>query len=327
MGRRRQSNFALPPKMHLKSGCYYYVTSGKPRKWIRLHEDLAKARVLWAQLEGGGGTVSNLFTVHLDEYLASEKFAKLAKATRRQYENVAIRLREVFKGATLGVITPSHVALWLDKHPSAIQANTGKAIMSNVFDIAVRYGVVDRNPCREISYLRVKSRDRVVTPAEYESMRNAAPDFVQIAMDIAALTGTRIQDILDIKLQDCSESGLFISQGKTKKRMFFEFSPALAAVIARARALPRPIRGLHLLCTRRGQPYRYGTFNWHWLKVVRSVGVEGVHFNDLRAKAAMDAKAMGYDAQKLLGHSSPAMTDIYLRDKEIARVQALPGKA
>ena len=51
MGRRRQSNLDLPPRMHLKSGTYYYVTTDKPRKWISLGKDLNDARRKWADIE------------------------------------------------------------------------------------------------------------------------------------------------------------------------------------------------------------------------------------------------------------------------------------
>jgi integrase len=311
--------------MHIKGGCYYYVTSTKPRKWIRLCKELPKARILWAQIENGESSNTSMFNTLLDGYLVSKPFLKLAKNTRQQYENLAIKIREVFKGATIGVITPAHIAMWMDNHCSEIQANTGKAIISNVFIAAIRLGLVDRNPCKEIAYHQIEGRDVLITDTQYMAIWNRAEPHVQIAMDIAYLTGTRIQDILDIKLQDISADGLFIAQGKTKKRILFVSSPALNEVIARAKALPRPVRGMHLLCNCRGRPYPYETFNDHWLDAVRSVGLDGVvHFHDIRAKAATDAKEMGLDYQSLLGHSTLAMSDKYIRSRSIAKVAPLP---
>ena len=325
MGRRRQSNLTLPPRMHFKGGCYYYVTSIIPRKWIKLHPELSKARILWAQLENGEARCSNLFSARLDEYLVSQKFLKLADNTRRQYESVSVKLREFFKGATLGVITPAHIAQWLDNYPSPIQANTGKAVISNVFQIAVRHGVVNRNPCKEIAYNSISGRDRLISDDEYRRIWGLAEAHVQIAMDIGYLTGTRIQDILDIKLQDISTDGLYIRQGKTKKRMLFLFSPALEEVLERVRSMPRPIRGMHLLCNRYGQPYGYRTFNAHWLKAVRAAGVEEVHFHDIRAKAATDAKERGLDYQALLGHTTREMSERYIRLRKVEKVVSLPA--
>lgn len=323
MGRQRQNNLGLPPRMQKKGNAFYYVASTTPRKWLPLGNDLAKARVRWAQLENGDNVDSRMFCTRLDEYLVSPKFEKLAEKTRKQYENVAKALREYFKGAAMSNIAPAHVALWMDDHPSQIQANTGKAIISNVFAVAVRHGIVDRNPATEIKYHQIAGRDRLITDDEFLLIWGKAQPHVQIAMDIGYLTGTRIQDILDIKLQDITDEGLHIRQGKTKKKMVFLMSPALEDAIAKARALPRPIRGMHLLCNRRGQPYSYRTFNDHWLEAVRAVGVEGIHFHDIRAKAATDAEDMGLDYQALLGHTTKAMSDKYLRVKRIAKVPAL----
>jgi integrase len=281
---------------------------------------------LWAQIENGHLGNSNLFTVRLDEYLVPPKFLALADKTRRQYEHVAIKLREFFKGATMGVITPAHIALWMDNHPSLIQANTGKAIVSNVFLVAVRHGLVDRNPCKEISYHVPSKRDRLITDDEYRAIRSRAQPFVQIAMDIAYLTASRVQDILDIMLRDITDKGLFIQQGKTGKRMLFSLNDDLREVLTRARTLPRSIRGMHLLCNRKGQPYLYGVFNWHWLKAVRAAGVQGVHFHDIRAKSATDAKGQGLDYQKLLGHTSRAMSDRYIRGREIEIIAPLTAQ-
>jgi integrase len=325
MGRPRTTRLDLPPHMHQKGGMYYYVTTGHPRKWIKLHSDLAKARVLWAQIENGPGGAGGNFATHLDEYLASRRFAELADKTRRQYEFVAGQLREFFSGSTLDIIEPAHVATWMDEHPSKIQANTGKAIISTVFEIACRQGQSRQNPAKLIRYHRITGRDRLITDAEYRAIWKAAEPHVQIAMDIGYLTGARVQDILDIKLQDIEADGVFVKVGKTKKRMLFLWSDGLREVIARAKALPRSIRGMHLICDRQGKPYRYGTFNGHWLDAVRDAKVEAVHFHDIRAKAATDAKAMGMDYQALLGHASKAMSDRYIRQREISKVGALPA--
>lgn len=310
--------------MHLKDGIYYHVASTKPRRWTKLHADLAKARILWAQIENGTGGSGDTFVAALDDYLVSQRFLDLAEKTRKQYEHVAGELRTFFNDATLSIITPAHVALWMDNHRSRIQANTGKAVMGNVFDIAVRHGLIERNPAREIRYHTIAGRDRILTDEEYRAIWLAAPEHVRIAMDIAYLTGSRISDILAIKLQDITPDGIYIRQIKTKKRMLFLWSTALEDIVARAKALPRSIRGMHLICQHRGQPYRYETFNEHWRTAYREVGIEDLHFHDIRAKAATDAKAMGMDYQALLGHASKAMSDRYIRQREIERVTTLP---
>jgi integrase len=211
----------------------------------------------------------------------------------------------------------------MDNYPSNVQANTGRAIMANVFAVAVRHGIVNLNPAKEISANPVVTRDRILTDAEFQAIYAKAAPHIQILMDIGYLTGSRIQDILDIRLQDISHAGLFIQQGKTKKKMLFIPSPALDDAIARARTLPRPVRGMHLICDHSGKAYPYGTFWNHWTAATAAAGIENAHFHDIRAKAATDAKDMGLDYQKLLGHTTQAMSDKYIRTKSIQKVASL----
>jgi hypothetical protein len=46
-----------------------------------------------------------------------------------------------------------------------------------------------------------------------------------------------------------------------------------------------------------------------------------VRLNDQRAKSATDAKRQGKNPRALLGHSSEAMTERYIREREIAEVE------
>jgi integrase len=278
---------------------------------------------MWAVHENGGDTWSDKFNDRLDLYLVSAKFNELSEKTRIQYDCVAKTLRKYFQDATLSSIKPQHIALWMDNHKSKVQANTGKAIISNVFEVACRHGLVDSNPTKAIKYHHLAGRDTLITDDEYRKIWNAADDHIRIAMDIAYLTGARIRDILDIRLQDILSDGVYIKVGKTGKKMLFVWSDGLQEVVARARALPRSIRGMHLICDRQGKPYKYGTFNEHWLKTIRPLGLDGLHFHDIRAKAATDAKELGMDYQSLLGHASRAMSDRYLRTREIERVAPL----
>ena len=51
MGRKRQGNHNLPPRMNVKNGWYYHVSSTIPRKWTPLGDDLNEARRKWAEME------------------------------------------------------------------------------------------------------------------------------------------------------------------------------------------------------------------------------------------------------------------------------------
>ena len=326
MGRKRQSNHSLPPRMHLKAGTYYYVTSAPARKWIRLDKDLARAKLLWAQLESGKPLGGSFFPALLQQWMASDQYMALADATKKTYQTLIDLLPSVFDGP-LEAIKPMHVARFMDAHESKAQANLGRVILSNVFDFAIRRGVVDcPNAAKMVPKFTIKGRDRFLTDEEFNLIRENGNDVVKVAMDIAYYTGARITDVLKLRLADCRDEGLFVEQHKTGKRQLFTWSDSLRDAIATAKKLPRPIRGLHLLCTNKGKPYTYSAFYTIWNGACTRAGVKDVHFHDIRGKAATEAKQQGQDYQALLGHASKAMSDKYIKRREIERVEPVKSR-
>lgn len=325
MGRRREKNLDLPPRMQQKGNAFYYVTSTKPRQWIALGSDLDEARKQWAILENGPrdeSLVENL----VDKWLNSDAFDQLAPSSRICYESVSKQVKAFFRGAHAADVKPSHVAQWMDEHKSRSQANLGRAVLSNVMAIAVRRGFIDRNPVTEIKRHNMKARDRYLTDAEYRAIREQATPVLRAAMDISYITAARISDVLAIRLAHWNDDGLLIRQIKTKKVQLFKRTPTLETVIEQAKAIKRPVRGLYLLCTLRGQPYSYATINTWWQEAREKAGIADAHFHDIRAKSATDAKRDGIDYQALLGHSTKAMSDRYIKIEEAQAVDVLQRK-
>ncbi len=325
IGRTRQSNFDLPPRMHIKCGTYYYVTRGMPRKWIRLGKDLNDARRLWEDIEAiPCSRNENGLASLIDDWMASAEFAKLADNTRKQYKNVTKQLKQAFHDfASVAEIKPHHVAGWQDGHHSKVMANTGKSILTTVLNIAIRRGIVERNPAKEVENITVSRRNRYITDEEYLAIREKATPVLRAAMDLSYVTGARIGDILDIHLSQITPEGLTIRQEKTKKLQFFKRNAALDAAIENAKAIKRPVRGLYLLCTMRGQQYDYQQLNQWWIKARTEAGIPDVHFHDIRGKSATDAKRGGQDYQALLGHTTKAMSDSYIKLEDAQVVEPL----
>jgi len=325
MGRRRKNNLDLPPRMAQKGSAYYYVTSTKPRRWIPLGSDLTEARRKWADLENGPREENRIDNL-IDAWISSPAFSKLAASSRICYESVSKQVKEYFKDGYAADIKPHHVAGWMDDHPSKSQANLGRALLSNVMALAVRKGYIDRNPVAEIKRHNLKSRGRYITDDEYRTIRAHAHPVLKAAMDISYVTAARISDILAIHLSNWTPEGLTVKQIKTGKLQLFRRSPALEAVIESAKAIPRPVRGLYLLCTQRGKPYSYATINTWWQQAREKSGIEDVHFHDIRGKSATDAKKDGIDYQALLGHTTKAMSDRYIKIEEAQQVETLQRK-
>jgi len=119
---------------------------------------------------------------------------------------------------------------------------------------------------------------------------------------------------------------LSVQQKKTGKKQLFIHTPALNEAFEAAKALPRPVRGMTLLCTRTGSQYSTNTLRNMWQAAVKDSGVKDIHFHDIRAKSATDAKKLGMDYQKLLGHTNKAMSERYIRLREVDQVVTLPKR-
>lgn len=322
MGRRRKSLLDLPPRMHLKSGTYYYVTTGTPRKWIKLSKDLDEARFAWAKIESGESN-GMLLSRMIDDWMQTEAYTSLSYNTHKVYRSVIKQLKAVFNEFSVQDIEPKHIAEWQDAHHSKVMSNTGKSILTTVLNIAVRKGYINRNPAKEIENIPVSRRKRYLTDEEYKEIRKHASEPLAAAMDISYATGARISDVISIRLQDITDEGLMIRQIKTKKLQFFKMTDSLKAAIDAAKKIPRPVRGMYLLCTLRGRPYQYAQMNAWWVAARDAAGVSDAHFHDIRGKSATDAKRLGQDYQSLLGHTTKAMSDSYIKLEDAQIVEPL----
>ncbi len=327
MGRKRSGNFNLPPHMHKKGRCYYYVMStGAKRKWIKLSADYSEALAKWAELEGStpsGETIAQA----IDRYLV-EVVPLKAEKTQREYSRQAGKLRSIWDGRRLDEVRPMHIAEYLDRHPHKVSANREVSLLSSIYSYAMRWGWCDHNPCMGIRRHSEKPRERYLEDLELGVLKEAASDQFKCILDLAYLTAMRKGDLLRLKLSDIRDDGLYVQQGKTGKRQIFELTPDLQSLLSRIRKLRRRVGTLWLFATRNGQPYTGSGFDSIWRRLVKRSGVKDVHFHDIRAKSITDAKRLGgldY-AQALAGHENRDTTEGYIKAKETERIRPLDRK-
>ena len=332
MGRRRKNNFNLPPRMYLKHGAYYYVS--RENKWIRLSDDKAIAFSKWAEIEGETPSIDGLekpivgsMGALIDKYMI-EIAPKKAKTTYSGNLIEAKNLKSVFDKTLVLAVRPMHIAKYLDIRgiKAPIRANREISLLSHIFSYAMRWGQLDKNPCLGVAKHPEKGRDRYITDLEFESVKNLASELISTVMDFAYITALRKGDILNLRLDKVTEEGILITQSKTGSKQLYERTNGLTAIVAKARALKRPVRGLYLFCTRQGHPYSDIGFKAMWNRVQikwAESGGQRFTFHDIRAKSLIDAKRLGLDAQSLAGHSSAAMTEHYIKQRDFIRVKGI----
>jgi len=316
MGRKRSKNHHLPPHMAQKGQAYYYVTNSTPRKWIPLGNDLHQARLKWAELEREPIDPQDKTFAVIAERYRREVLNQKAQRTQRDYRESLERLVSVFGHIPIDAITPQDVREYMNRRgeKAKVRANREKAMLSTLYNHAREWGYTTAaNPCAGVKGFKEAGRDRYVENAEYMAVWQAASVPIQDAMDIAYLTGQRPADVLKMRRADIRDGFLWVTQNKTGQKLRVEIIGTLKTVLDRVLSRPRAASGLSLIQNEKGQPLSISELRGGFDRAREKAGVS-FQFRDLRAKAATDTEDL-HHAQKLLGHTTRAMTEHYTRKR------------
>lgn len=329
MSRPRKTNKHLPQYVTVIHGSYWYrPPDGKP---VRIAPEGAEHLVWKFMAELTLPTPSPVGTATLKTYFERYKreiVPTLAPRTQKDYARHIAVLDRSFGHMRPDDMKPKDVGQFLDRPKGRIQANRQVAVLSAIYAKMVgRWYVADRNPCIGVERNSSKKRTRYVTDQEFSAMYSMCSLRLQLAMDLALLTGQRQGDLLGLPWKNVTEEGILFRQGKTGKRLLVGLSPSLEAVLARARQMVPVVEiGGYVLRTRRGKPYTSEGFRAMWQRTMRRAVKKGLlaerfTFHDLRAKSVSDTT----DIQKAFeraGHTSMAMTrGVY--DRGIRKVTPL----
>ena len=260
----------------------------------------------------------------------------LAPRTQTDYRRHCATLRRLFGHLDATTLEPRTFAEYLNEvKRGRFERVRRLAVLSAAFTIAVRrWFWIKTNVLRDVERPKSRPRDRLISDEEFAACKALAPKRVQLAMQLALLTGQRQGDIIRFRWADIHEATvegrtfneLQIQQSKTGKRMAIEITPELEVVLDQCWQLKGggSEGSEFVLPTKFGRPFTSAGFRATWqrtrLKWER-LGNENFRFHDIRALAATKCPTLEA-AQQLLGHSSPALTrKIYRRGVE--RVQPL----
>ena len=312
--RPRKTDRHLPACVYHRHGAYWLVKQGK---WTRLGTTLQEALASYAsQVDPAPqGSMPAL----IDEALAVMR-PRLSKNTVKQYADAAKKVKPIFAEFCPEQVQQRHIAqVKLTFADTPAMANRCLSLLRSVFAYALEQQLIDSNPAVGVKRHLEKKRERLITMAEFQAIRDKAGARLQIIMDLLFVTGQRVNDVLSIRYSQISERGIEFRQQKTGAKVLVN-APELAGIIERAKSLHGNVRALTLLHNRRGRAPDYSTVKLQWEKARKAAKVEDATLRDIRAMSLTAAKAQGLDATALAGHSSPAMTQRYLRDKRVPAV-------
>lgn len=317
MGRRRTKNLDLPPRLYLRGSSYYYVSADK--RWHRLGKDKGRALRLWAELEclPLHVTVGELVRRYVAECLE-----KCAQSTRKRYAGYARTIDEKFGTLPADDLTRFALARWRDGgEVKPGWFNGCLSVLRKAYRKGGEWGWSKTNEADHVDFNATEPRGRYVTDAEFRAMRAIAPAWLQTAMDLSYLTGMRESDVISLRWNAVADR-LYVEQIKTRRggepgtgtRQAFEIGAPLRAVLEGAKRVS--VVGLFVVATNKGRPISARRLQEAFAKARNAAGVDrDTRFHDIRGKSATDAADDGMDYQAMLGHTTKAMSDRYIKTR------------
>ena len=322
MGRPKSAYKDLPQHMTartLASGrvLYYYQSAGKKTP---LGADLIAAKQKWALLEAGDDAKRFPAVAAIYE---KEIVPGLAPGTQVHYRAALENLSVAFAAFSLEQIEPKHVKAYMRRRTAKGAAVFERRVLSTFFNWARGEGHTSAaNPCRDMKFSKAEKatfqytgkRDRYVTDAEYREVWGRGDAILQDVMDLAYLTGQRVNDVLKMTRHDIGDGTLLVVQQKTGAKVPIKVEHDLQALVERILARPRAVPSMYLVCDRHGQRVSYTALH---NRFVKARGDADWQFRDIRAKTATDIPEIRH-AQQLLGHKNETTTTGYRRSKGTA---------
>lgn len=289
---------------------------------------------LGERIAAPAATPARPFSKWITEYTAIYRERGLADESVR---NALMRLKRLdaeFGQQDIRDISTMNVAKYLGdmaKGGKTQMARAMRSLLRDVFMEAIAAGWTDKNPVELTKAARVTIKRARLTLEMWRLIyAEAKQPWCQRAMELAVLTGQRREDIAAMLFKDEHDGHLHVIQDKTKVRLRIStalrldvLDLELAAVIKRCRT---KVLSKHLIYHHRnigrakaGTPIVLDTLSNAFaeardaaaMKHGLDLGENPPSFHEMRSLAARLHAAEGRDPQRLLGHRSTKMTDLY----------------
>ncbi|MFQ5662855.1 MAG: tyrosine-type recombinase/integrase [Terriglobia bacterium] len=268
------------------------------------------------------------------------RYLEYVKANKRGLRSEQYRIRTLarfFSGKRLSDVTSWDVERYKAERRKTVKAATVNRELGNLkhmLNMAVRWGMLDKNRIRDVTLLHVVKRpERILGRAEEERLlaacdRTRAPHLRAI-MTLALHTGMRKGEILSLEWSqvDLAERTVRIDRAKSKygERTIYLNESAYRTLWQ----LWQGQQNRFVFPSPRNPAEPIRDHKMGFWRAVKLAGIRHIRFHDLRHTFATRLVQAGVDlitVQQLLGHSSIRMTARYahsLRENKVAAVGLL----
>ncbi len=272
-----------------------------------------------------------------------------ARTTRSDFYAKRVKLLcATFGPRPLAAITRAELDRYVARRLRAVRPSTVRrelAVLRVLFRKAVEWDVLAATPMTGVARVREPPhRTRFLAPEEWRRLAAVAPAWLVPVLEIAVLTGMRLKEIAGLRWEDWDRVAALLHvpvDAKVPTARTVLLSAAATAVLWRVRAAaeaagsassaglaagnataagtaPAASPRAFLFVDERGRPFddarRRERITKHTITAMRRAGIAGASFHTLRHTAATWMVRAGvplYEVQRVLGHSTPLMTQRY----------------
>ncbi len=330
---RKKKGYSGPQGLIRKRGSEnWYI------KWRRIHKstgtaDLERARLILLEVQrmvlteeakakeilGRSVPFSKLIARYLKEISPTKRSARADHTNSRHP-------LQFFSEKRIDTVTIQDVYKYMDSRRPDVSGSTINreiSLISDAFRKAIRWGLVDKNPCIGIERFQEANRERYITDEELQAIKKTAGVREESAhlcdiIDALYFTGQRCGRIFDLKwsqvnLQERSITFEQTSKNKKVPDVIWISDPLLVLLhrIKAKRSLSKVV-GAYVFAKADGMPYR--GVKTAWRRACEVAGVQNARIHDIRHKSITDMLNAGIPVAKVrtaVGHSNTSTTDGY----------------
>lgn len=263
-------------------------------------------------------TVADMLNRYEREYL-SEASTRLRPASKKQYANlIANHIRPNLGKLKIADAEFSDVDVMHQKitKTAPMTANRALAVASKIFNLAIQWKMIDRNPCQGVQRNQETKRKRYLNKDELARLNEALatdPDGQGAnILRLMLLTGCRKGEAMAARWDDFDlYGGVWTKPGSTTKQKTEHRAPISAPAIALLRSLDCASEFVFPAYTKEGHRV---AMNKTWERMRNVANIPDVTMHDLRHTYASVLVSAGLSLPiigALLGHTQPQTTARY----------------
>lgn len=225
----------------------------------------------------------------INEYKSSSDWAGMSDSTQRNWRPWLDRIAEVWGDQRVSIMSVTgarrRLIMWRDYYAERRgkrAGDYGMQVMSRLLSFAVDREYLQRNPAKGIAKVYKQNRAALIwTDEQIADLVAVAPAHVGYAVELAALTGLRLSDLVTLRWDEL-EPGKRTSKSRGRRVALIPLTAALRALLAR---IPR--QGDVIITNAYAQPWaRANALSQAIKAAAKKAGITELHAHDLRGTAA-----------------------------------------